>query len=243
MPFFTTLFIITFVLKIPYYITNQYALIREYYGKYFLTNIPLDFALVLIYLQIAYFAINKLKVKEQLYKLWKEKDKTFVIPFAEYEKKQLVDVCFEFEKYFDYGQANVYASPAANSKSFPAHADSTENFLFHTEGETKWTIYEEFSPGPPKNIIDEFILTPGDLLYIPSYQYHKVDTIGPRILISIHFKNKKEQSLDKFKITTINQNNRPKWYDWSPVKQKINKSTPARRMNKARWSKPYFNKL
>ena len=181
--------------------------------------------------------------KEQLYKLWKEKDKTFVIPFAEYEKKQLVDVCFEFEKYFDYGQANVYASPAANSKSFPAHADSTENFLFHTEGETKWTIYEEFSPGPPKNIINEFVLTPGDLLYIPSYQYHKVDTIGPRILISIHFKNKKEQSLDKFKITTINQNNRPKWYDWSPVKQKINKSTPARRMNKARWSKPYFNKL
>jgi len=69
MSFFTTLFIITFVLKIPYYITNQYALIREYYGKYFLTNIPLDFALVLIYLQIAYFAINKLKVKEQLYKL------------------------------------------------------------------------------------------------------------------------------------------------------------------------------
>ena len=101
-------------------------------------------------------------------------------------------------------------------------------------------IFLIFIPG---FFIDEFILTPGDLLYIPSYQYHKVDTIGPRILISIHFKNKKEQSLDKFKITTINQNNRPKWYDWSPVKQKINKSTPARRMNKARWSKPYFNKL
>jgi len=69
MSFFTTLFIITFVLKIPYYITNQHALIQEYYGKSFLTNIPLDFALVLIYLQIAYFVMNQLKVKEQLYKL------------------------------------------------------------------------------------------------------------------------------------------------------------------------------
>jgi len=69
MSFFTTLFIITFVLKVPYYITNQHALIREYYGKYFLTNIPLDFALVLIYLQIAYFVINQLRIKEKLHKL------------------------------------------------------------------------------------------------------------------------------------------------------------------------------
>ena len=183
--------------------------------------------------------------KEEIYKQWTNKNKTFVIPFAEYEKKELVDVCFEFEKYFDYGQSNVYASPAANSKSFPAHADSTENFLFHTEGETKWAIYKEFAPitGEAKNIIDEFVLTPGDLLYIPSYQYHKVDTIGPRILISVHFKNKKEQSLDKFKITTIEQSARDKWYDFSPPKEKINKPTPARRMNKPRWSKPYFNKL
>ena len=181
--------------------------------------------------------------KEEIYKQWKNKNRTFVIPFAEYEKKQLVDICFEFEKYFSHGQANVYASPKANSKSFPAHGDSTENFLFHTEGKTKWTIYKEFIPSKPKTIIDEFVLTPGDLLYIPSYQYHKVDTIGPRILISIHFKNKKEQSLDKFKITTIKENKRDKWYDLSPPKEKINKPTPARRMNKARWSKPYFNKL
>ena len=129
------------------------------------------------------------------------------------------------------------------SKSFPAHGDNTENFLFHTEGKTKWTIYKEFLPSKEKTILQEFILTPGDLLYIPSYQYHKVDALEPRILISIHFKNKKEQSLNKFKITTIEESGRDKWYDLSPPKQKINKPTPARRMNKARWSKPYFNKL
>ena len=84
--------------------------------------------------------------KEQVFDFWKNKNKTFVIPFAEYEKQDLVDVCFEFERFFGRGQVNVYASPNANSKSFPAHADATENFLFHTEGKTKWTIYKEFTP-------------------------------------------------------------------------------------------------
>ena len=181
--------------------------------------------------------------KQQVYDQFKKHNRTLVIPFAEYQKKQLVDVCFEFEKYFHYGQANIYVSPGEKSKSFPAHGDNTENFLFHTEGKTKWTIYKEFLPSKEKTILQEFILTPGDLLYIPSYQYHKVDALEPRILISIHFKNKKEQSLNKFKITTIEESGRDKWYDLSPPKQKINKPTPARRMNKARWSKPYFNKL
>ena len=181
--------------------------------------------------------------KEEIYKQWKNKNRTFVMPFAEYQNKKLVDICFEFERYFGHGQANVYASPTANSKSFPAHADSTENFLFHTEGKTKWTIYKEFTPDKPKTIADEFILDAGDLLYIPSYQYHKVDTIGPRILISIHFKNKKNQQLDKFKITNIKDNNRSKWYDWTPELPKAKPRPKQRLMNKRNWSKPYFNKL
>ena len=181
--------------------------------------------------------------KKEVYKQWTKENRTFVIPLAEYEKNKLVDICFEFEKYFSYGQANIYASPGANSKSFPAHGDDTENFLFHTEGKTKWTIYEEFIPNKPKNILDEFILESGDLLYIPQYQYHKVDTIGPRILISIHFKNKQGQSLEKFKITTKKQSERNPWYDWTPELPKPKQKIKQRLMNKRNWSKPYFNKL
>ena len=107
--------------------------------------------------------------KKEMYKQWANEDRTFVIPFVEYEKESLVDICFEFEKYFGVGQANVYASPKANSKSFPAHADQTENFLFHTEGKTKWTIYEEFTPNKPNKIAEEFILEPGDLLVPKKY--------------------------------------------------------------------------
>ena len=155
--------------------------------------------------------------KDTVYKLWKE-GKSFVLPFAEYQKKDLVDICHEFERYFEKGQCNVYASPRANSKSFPAHSDNTENFLFHTEGKVKWTIYKEFAPNKPKEILEEFVLEAGDLLYIPQYQFHKVDTIGPRILISVHFKNKPRQALNNFQITTIKGNKRKKWYDWVPEK-------------------------
>ena len=143
--------------------------------------------------------------KEEIYKQWTNKNKTFVIPFAEYEKKELVDVCFEFEKYFDYGQSNVYASPAANSKSFPAHADSTENFLLHNYGNTKWTMYKEFAPEKPKTIIAEYELEPGDLLYIPIGQYHKAESMTPRISTSVHFRNKKNQSIKHFKIRSENR--------------------------------------
>ena len=153
--------------------------------------------------------------KHEVYSAWKN-GKTFVLPFAEYQKKELVDICFEFEKYFERGQSNVYCSPRNKSKSFPAHSDNTENFLFHTEGKVKWTIYKEFAPNKPKEILDEFVLEAGDLLYIPQYQFHKVDTIGPRILISIHFSNKPKQSLKHFKITTTEGNKRNKWYDWKP---------------------------
>jgi ribosomal protein L16 Arg81 hydroxylase len=176
--------------------------------------------------------------KQQVFDLWK-KGKSLVIPFAEYQKKALVDICFELERYFSHGQVNVYASPKADSKSFPAHQDGTENFLFHTEGKVKWTLYKDFDN---KEVLDQFTLEAGDLLYIPIGIYHKVETVGPRILLSIHFKNKKNQTLDNFKITSNNENNRRKWYNWLPEFEKKIKRAPQRLMNKPRWSKPYFNK-
>jgi ribosomal protein L16 Arg81 hydroxylase len=160
--------------------------------------------------------------KEKIYNFWKKENKTFVIPFAEYEKKELVDICMEFERFFGHGQVNVYASHAKDSKSFPAHGDATENFLFHTEGKTKWTIYKEYIPNKPETIIDEFILEPGDLLYIPAYQYH---------------------TLKDFKITPHSANTRAKWYNWAPYKRvKRTVKIQHNRSNKSHWSKPYFNK-
>lgn len=176
--------------------------------------------------------------KQEVYKLWR-KGKSFVIPFADYEHKPLVDICFELERYFSHGQCNIYASPKAGSKSFPPHKDGTENFLFHTEGRVKWTLYKDFDN---KEILEEITLEAGDLLYIPIGMWHKVDAPGARMLISIHFANKKDQALDKFNISSLSENNRNKWYNWLPDMPKQKKKRPVRLMNKARWSKPYFNK-
>jgi len=177
--------------------------------------------------------------KGTVYKLWKE-GKSIAIPFAEYQKKDLVDICIEFEKYFHKGQVNVYASPRAGSKSFPPHADGTENFLFQQEGKQKWTIYKEFAPGKPKEILDEFVLEAGDLLYIPQYQYHKVDTISPRLMISIHFTNKPKQSIKNFKISKPEANNRDKWINWVSKPPKEKTFQPQRRMVSDTWKKKYF---
>ena len=171
--------------------------------------------------------------KQEVNDEWK-KGKTFVLPFSEYQKKELVDICFELERYFERGQANVYCSPKSESKSFPAHSDNTENFLFHTEGKVKWKIYKEFAPQKPKEILDEFTLEAGDLLYIPQYQFHKVVAIEPRILISVHFSNKPKQSLSGFKVTPISKNKRKKWYDWTPERffDKIGKRIEGPRRQK-----------
>ncbi len=151
--------------------------------------------------------------KKEIYNAW-QKGSTFVLPFAEYQRESLYSVCEEFERYFDRGQINIYCSSGNNSDSFPAHSDSTENFLFHCEGRVAWTIYEEFAPNKPKNIKAQFILEPGDLLYIPQYQYHKVDVLEPRILVSAHFANKKQQSLKSFNITPKGESKRIKWYNF-----------------------------
>ena len=66
--------------------------------------------------------------------------------------------------------------------------------------------------------------------------------VGPRRVSRIHCKNKPNQSIEKFKVTSNKQNNRPEWIAWQP-EQKRKPQTRARLMNKKNWSKPYFNKL
>jgi mannose-6-phosphate isomerase-like protein (cupin superfamily) len=185
--------------------------------------------------------------KRDIWHEWAKHKRTFVIPFADYQKEDLIKICHAFEQYFGHGQVNVYASPAEGSKSFPTHSDGTENFLFHTEGKTKWTMYDGFAPGGPGEILDEFVLEPGDLLYIPTYQYHSVTTVGPRMLLSIHFKNKKEQSLNNFRITNLEDSKRKKWYDWKPERfykkdgtKIIERIDPKWRMKSNSWKEKYF---
>ena len=154
--------------------------------------------------------------KHEVYDLWK-KGKSFVIPLAEYQKEELVKTCFNLEQYFGNGCANVYMSPEGQSKSFPPHTDSTENFLLPCYGKTKWTIYKEWRGKEPKTVIAEYVLEPGDILYLPTFLYHKAESITPRISVSVHFHNKKNKSLKNFEITSKKNSRREKWYDYKKV--------------------------
>lgn len=77
--FSTTLFIVTYLLKIPDLITGQPKLIHDYYYKNFSVNVPLDFLLVFVYFQIGMFVIHQVRVTTQLAKIGMLALTTFVL--------------------------------------------------------------------------------------------------------------------------------------------------------------------
>ena len=84
-------------------------------------------------------------------------------------------------------QANLYFSMQSH-QAFAPHFDTHDVFALHCEGEKLWNIYENFEIDPinhpifkqelndktenPGKIIDQVLLKPGDLLYLPRGQFH-----------------------------------------------------------------------
>ena len=84
-------------------------------------------------------------------------------------------------------QANLYFSMQSH-KAFAPHYDTHDVFALHCEGEKVWNIYENFEQDPINHpifknsldertkksgkIIDQILLKPGDLLYLPRGQFH-----------------------------------------------------------------------
>jgi ribosomal protein L16 Arg81 hydroxylase len=140
--------------------------------------------------------------KADVYNLWRH-GHSIVLPFCEYQSKHLWSVVNTFEKQMPFGKgcANMYCSSRQNSHTFDPHRDSTENFLFHIDGQVKWKFYKQSKSGKPKQF-EDIILGRGDLLYIPIGLIHKTQPIGPRLTASVHFQSKPKKV------------NRDKMYDW-----------------------------
>ena len=159
---------------------------------------------------------KKQYTKAEIYDMWKS-GCSFILTLSEFLNKTMWEQCREFERYYGVGQANIYCSSQANAKTFPIHADSTDNFLFHVSGKIRWHIYKEWAPVSKKDKIasrtdnltidKEFDLDDGDLLYIPRHLYHRVTTLSPRISISFHF-NELGESHKRY--------NRDPWLNWIP---------------------------
>jgi mannose-6-phosphate isomerase-like protein (cupin superfamily) len=62
------------------------------------------------------------------------------------------------------------------------HVDAADGFFIQNEGSTLWKIYRDSG-------VTEYTLTEGDIMYIPKYTIHSVESLNPRHSASIVFKD------------------------------------------------------
>ena len=74
----------------------------------------------------------------------------------------------------------LYVSLSSISKSFGKHNDTTDVWFWQCIGQTKWTVWD---PDPIT-----YILSPGDLIYVPVGMYHDPEPLTPRMGMSIGIK-------------------------------------------------------
>jgi mannose-6-phosphate isomerase-like protein (cupin superfamily) len=75
--------------------------------------------------------------------------------------------------------AHIYISLLTSSRTFGRHKDDTDVFFIQALGMTKWVIEE--------NGEHEYILSPGDMIFIPKEHWHNPTPLSPRVGISIGF--------------------------------------------------------
>lgn len=75
--------------------------------------------------------------------------------------------------------AHIYISLLSFSNTLGRHKDDTDVFFIQALGQTKWIIEEEK--------LHEYILNPGDMIFIPKEHWHTPIPLSPRVGISIGF--------------------------------------------------------
>jgi hypothetical protein len=87
-------------------------------------------------------------------------------------------------------QSHIYMGKYG-SRSFSIHADNPDNLIVQCIGESRVTVYNEYSdvagifPNADVSIKEQVILEPGNSIYIPSLQYHLFEPLTDRLSISI----------------------------------------------------------
>ena len=70
--------------------------------------------------------------------------------------------------------AHLYFSVISKAKTFGAHKDGEDVYFWQCQGKTKWVIKKK-----------EYILKPGDLIFVPKGTIHNVTSLTPRAGISM----------------------------------------------------------
>ena len=70
--------------------------------------------------------------------------------------------------------AHLYFSVMSKAKTFGAHKDNLDVWFWQCQGKTKWKVKRK-----------EYILKPGDLIFVPKGIVHNVTSLTPRAGISM----------------------------------------------------------
>ena len=77
----------------------------------------------------------------------------------------------------DYTAMDVYISFTGGAESFGKHKDTDDVLIVQAIGRMKYILYNHEIP-------QEFILNPGDSLFIPEGTYHDPKILEPRVTLS-----------------------------------------------------------
>lgn len=87
------------------------------------------------------------------------------------------------DKFISLNPHKIPAVPLTYEEHAPTiHIDRADGFFIQNEGSTLWTIYRDED-------VKEYRLNPGDMIYIPKFIIHSVDSLTARHSASIVFKD------------------------------------------------------
>lgn len=121
---------------------------------------------------------------------------TIILPQLHRRVRSLAQFCRGLEAIFSaHVQTNIYLTPGS-AQGFQTHYDNHDVFVLQVEGTKRWRLYdspagvpfrgERFTPGKfaPGEPTQDFVLEPGDVLYVPRGLMH--DAISEPGASSLH---------------------------------------------------------
>jgi len=111
---------------------------------------------------------------------WSRLTMTLEQPTSEYYKN--IDIYKQqLEEFQDYRFTGSFCavSITTNEPTTGKHNDPVDVFYLQCIGNVKWNIY--------KDSVEEYILEPGDVIYVPAGVMHEVFSLSPRASISFMF--------------------------------------------------------